>query len=146
MSQCFYLNGIISAWPTFVPLLKADQTHGCSTIPRGPENLFSSLLLCVFGVIQSEAKTLMSALQYTHCPHPQLLLGASALCVRDKQLPSVPSWEHTSTNNCAFLLLYLHSGPQTSKRNPTSKAKRVLFAFIFQYLWPSGRYGCVSLQ
>lgn len=138
VSQCLYLNSIISAWPTFVPLLKADQTHGCSTIPRGPENMFASLLLCVFGVIAFEAKN--TDVSPAVCwPNPQLLLLASALCVRDTQLPSVPSWEHTSTNNYAFLPLYLHTGPQTSKQNPTSKANRVLFAFIFQYLWPSAR-------
>lgn len=45
-------------------LLKVDQTRGYLAIPRGLENMFVSLLVHVFAVIVSEAKTLMSALRY----------------------------------------------------------------------------------
>lgn len=66
----------------------------------------------------SEAKTLMSARGHAR------LLAAATLSVSalpglsgTKLLPSDASREHSSTNNRAFLALYLHAGFQTSKHS-----------------------------
>lgn len=114
-------------------------------IPKGLENMFVSFQAHVFAVIVSEAKTLMSALRYAriiHSSYSSFSFQPSPLCVRNKSLLSMPSREHSSTKNDAFLPLYLHAGPQTSKQDLKSKANLDLFVFISWYLWPSGRVAC----
>lgn len=58
-------------------------------------------------------------------PQPLLHLSVSALssvCVRGEPLPCVPSREQ-SPNNDAFLALYLHAGPPTSKQKSKKQSK-----------------------
>lgn len=81
-------------------------------------DVFLSLCSHVFVKMVSEAKTLMSPRG-----HPRLLavptLSVSALTGLSgtKLLPSDASREHISINNGAFLPLYLHASPQTSKHS-----------------------------
>lgn len=89
MCRCSYVNYIISAWPTFMQLLKTDQTRGLWEITRGLQNMFSSC-----SCIHSQAKTLMSALQNAgliHGSYSGFQFQPSSLCVRDNPLPS---WAH----------------------------------------------------
>lgn len=75
---CCRAYSIISAWPTFMALLKADQTRGYLAIPWGLENMFVSLLACVFAVMSN---TLMSALRYAGLIHGSYSSSSPLLCV-----------------------------------------------------------------
>lgn len=112
-----------------MPLLKADQTRGYSVTPRGLENMFVSLFACVFAVIVSEAKTLMSALRYAsliHSSYFSFSSSPSALCVRDKPLPSGPSRENitalTMTLSYPFTCMLV-----LRLQRETPKAKQTVF-------------------
>lgn len=76
MCRCSYVNYIISAWQTFMQLLKTDQTRDLWEIPRGLQNKQKKCLhLFLLMYSQSGKNTDVSPAEYR--PNPRLILWFS---------------------------------------------------------------------